>query len=42
VTNGLGDRHISASRPKCRVCGSRGRWIVHPPMPRFDGAAWMQ
>jgi hypothetical protein len=39
---GMGDVHISISRPKCRVCGSRGTWTDQPPVPKFEGAIWMQ
>jgi len=34
---GLGDRPVGANRPRCRKCGSVGRWQVRAPMPRFDG-----
>lgn len=42
VAAGMGDEHISISRPKCRVCGSRGTWTVQPPVPAFHGTTWMQ
>jgi hypothetical protein len=42
VRQGLGDRLIRESRPRCRKCGSSGEWQVRPPVPRFDGARWMQ
>src|SRR5688572_28509481 len=32
VRNGLGDREPSRCLPRCRLCGSRGRWQVQGPM----------
>ena len=37
IALGLGDRPITAHRPRCRKCGSTGEWQVRPPIPKFDG-----
>jgi hypothetical protein len=39
IDAGLGQRAIAASRPTCRKCGSRGRWVVQPPVPQVSGAS---
>jgi hypothetical protein len=42
VDAGLGDRDPMNCRPKCRKCGSYGKWQLRPPVPKFKGATWMQ
>ena len=37
IALGLGDRPITAHRPRCRRCGAVGEWQVRPPVPAFGG-----
>jgi hypothetical protein len=38
VRTGLGDRPKQACRPRCRICGSLGEWLVRPSVPKITGA----
>lgn len=32
-----GDRKVVGMKPRCSVCGERGKLQVRPPMPTFTG-----
>jgi hypothetical protein len=37
INSGLGDAPFAAHTPRCRKCGSAGRWQVRAPVPQFAG-----